>query len=250
MRAVVAGLVLSLLPAAALARGRAAGCELGDYDPVRRPDPEGMPTEVGIGVYFVQLDRVDNVDESFRLDGFFTLAWRDERLAAAVKAADRQQCRLALEQVWEPHVVILNRRDTSLELPDVVTVDTNGSVHYVQRVQSTLLAPMDLQDFPMDRQTLPLTFLSHEYGPESVTLSFDETAASRETDLTIPGWEIEELFRRGGTLEVKAPKSGAGDRLFARFDYEFRVHRAIDYYVWPVIGPLTFAVLHLVLGTM
>ena len=70
-RTIVAGLVLSLLPAAAPAQGRAAGCELGDYDPVQRPDPEGTPTEVGVGVYVVRLDRVDNVDESFRLDGFF-----------------------------------------------------------------------------------------------------------------------------------------------------------------------------------
>ena len=71
MHAVVVGLVLSLAPAGALAQGRAAGCELGDYDPVQRPDPEGTPTEVGVGVYVVDLDRVDNVDESFRLDGFF-----------------------------------------------------------------------------------------------------------------------------------------------------------------------------------
>jgi hypothetical protein len=241
-RTIVAGLVLTLAPAAALAQGRAAGCELGDYDPVQRPDPEGTPTEVGVGVYVVRLDRVDNVDESFRLDGFFTLAWRDERLAAVVRAANRQQCRFALGQVWEPHLVIFNRRSTSVGLPDVVTVDTEGQVRYVQRIQSTLVAPMDLQDFPMDRQSLPITLISFEYGPDDVTLSLDETAGSRETDVSISGWEIDELLRRGGVLEVKAGKSGAVE-LFARFDYEFRVHRDISYYVWRVIGPLTFIVL-------
>ena len=242
-RVVVAGLVLSLAPAAALAQGGAAGCELGDYDPVQRPNPEGTPTEVGIGVYIVRLDRVDNVDESFRLDGFFTLAWRDERLAAVVRAANRQQCRFALQQVWDPQLLFYNRREMSLELPEAVTVDLNGDVHYVQRVQSTLVAPMDLRDFPMDRQSLPITFISYEYDPESVPLTLDETTASRETDVPISGWEIDELVRRGGALEVESGGPTAEVSRFARFDYVFRVHRDIDYYVWRVIGPLTFIVL-------
>jgi hypothetical protein len=137
----------------------------------------------------------------------------------------------------------LNRRSMSVGLPDVVTVDTEGQVRYVQRIQSTLVAPMDLRDFPMDRQSLPITFISYEYDPESVPLTLDETTASRETDVPISGWEIDELVRRGGALEVESGGPTAEVSRFARFDYVFRVHRDIDYYVWRVIGPLTFIVL-------
>ena len=49
MRAFVAGLVLSLAPVAALAEGSTPRCDLGNYDPAQRPDPEGTPTEVGSG---------------------------------------------------------------------------------------------------------------------------------------------------------------------------------------------------------
>ena len=184
VRGFVAGLVLSSAPVAALAQGSASVCDLGDYDPLRRPDPEGTPTEVGIGIYVVQLDRVDNVDQSFRLDAFFRLSWQDPRLAAVVNKAGAQQCRFPRGDVWEPRVIFFNRQDASLLMPDVVTVDAEGHVLYLQRVQSTLRSPMDLRDFPLDRQVLPLTFISVAYGPESVLLNLDKTAASR--DMAVP----------------------------------------------------------------
>ena len=243
MQALMAGLLVSLVPAAATAQRATASCELGDYDPVERPDPEGTPTEVSVGVYVIQLDRVDNVDESFRLDGFFSFVWRDSRLATVVRAADVPRCRFPLEKVWEPSVVIFNRRGTNVELPDVVTVDSEGEVRYLQRVQGTILSPMDLRDFPMDQQRLPVTFISYEYGPQSLSLKLDEASASRGTDLSIAGWEIDELLRRGGVLEVQSGNPTLGPQRFARFDYEFRVQRKIAYYVWRVIGPLTFIVL-------
>ena len=87
------GLILSLAPPVAPAQGSASGCELGDYDATQRPDPAGTPTEVGVGVYVIHLDRVDNLDQSFRLDAFFRLSWRDPRLAEVVSATSVKQCR-------------------------------------------------------------------------------------------------------------------------------------------------------------
>ena len=113
MRAFVAGLVLSLAPLAALAEGSTPRCDLGNYDPAQRPDPEGTPTEVGVGVYVVQVDRVDNVDQSFRLDTFIRLSWRDPRLAAVVAAAGVSSCRFPLADVWEPRIILFNRREAT-----------------------------------------------------------------------------------------------------------------------------------------
>jgi hypothetical protein len=80
----------------------------------------------------------------------------------------------------------LNRRSMSVGLPDVVTVGTEGQVRYVQRIRSTLVDSMDLRDFPMDRQSLPLTLISYEYGLNELALSLDETAGSREADVSVP----------------------------------------------------------------
>ena len=243
IRAFVAGLVLSLAPLAALAEGSTPRCDLGNYDPAQRPDPEGTPTEVGVGVYVLQVDRVDNVDQSFRLDTFIRLSWRDPRLAAVVAAAGVSSCRFPLADVWEPRIILFNRREADFLLSDVVSVDREGHARFLQRGQSTMRSPMDLRDFPIDRQVLPVTLISVEYAPESVTLQFDETAASREEAMRIPGWEIHEEVMSSGVLEAQVRDASAGGRRFARLDYEFHVSRELAYYTWRVVGPLTFIVL-------
>ena len=217
IRTLGVAVLLALAPVVALAQGSAPGCELGEYDPSERPDPEGTPTEVGVGVYVIHLDRVDNLDQSFRLDAFLRLSWRDPRLATVVHRAGAAQCRFAVEAVWDPQVISFNRQDASLLLPEVVTVDAEGKVLYLRRFQTTLRSPMDLRDFPLDRQVLPLTLISVAYDPESVTLSHDETSASREKDLPVPGWQIRELVRRSGALDTGGRgESFGGRRLFCR----------------------------------
>jgi len=241
MHTVVAGLALSLLPAAALAQGLPPGCDLVDYDPSRRPDPAGTPTEVGIGVYVVHLDRVDNLDQSFRLDAFPRMSWRDPRLGKVVETAGVEVCRFPRDAVWDPRIIIFNRQDANVLLPEEVSVDASGQVTYLQRIQTRLRAPMNLREFPFDEQVLPLTFMSILYGPEDVALDLDETAASRTPD--VPGWEVREMESRSGVLEAEVHDDSIENRRFARYDFEFRVGREIAFYVWRIIAPLTFIVL-------
>jgi len=235
------GLILSLAPVSALAQGPPPTCDLGDYDPSQRPDPAGTPTEVGIGVYVVHLDRVDNLDQSFRLDALFRFSWRDPRLAEVVGTASVEHCRFPRAAVWDPRIIIFNRQDANALLPEEVSVDASGHVLYRQRVQTRLRSPMDLRDFPFDEQVLPLTFMSIDYGPEDVVLDVDETAASREPH--VPGWEIREVVTRSGALEAEVEDESIENRRFAQYDYEFHVGREITFYVWRIIGPLTFIVL-------
>jgi len=184
------GLALGMLVSAPIAaQESAAPCRLVDYDLILRPDPEDTPTEVGIGIYVVSVDRVDTADQSFRLDAFVRSSWMDPRLAAAVNAAGVQSCRFPLSEVWEPRVFVFNQQAASALLPEVVSVDTEGRVRYLQRIQATLHAPMELEDFPLDRQLLPLTLISIEYGPESLSFHHDEAAARRGEDMTIPAWQ-------------------------------------------------------------
>jgi hypothetical protein len=90
---------------------------------------------------------------------------------------------------------------------------------------------------------LPLTLISLEYGPESVTLSHDETLASRAEDVAVPGWQIRELVRRSGALDTGVVDESFGDRHLSRYDYELHVGRELAFYVWRVVGPLTLIVL-------
>jgi len=233
-------LVLAAPPA--LAQGVAGPCTLTGYDPTIRPDPEGTPTDVRIGIYVVEIDRIDNVDQSFRIDFFVALFWRDSRLASAVLDAGRGQCRFPRRDVWEPQLVLFNRRDLSSQLPETITTDSEGNVRYVQRLYGDLRSRFDLRDFPIDSQALPLSAVSIEYGPDALNVQLDETMPSRTEEFFIPGWHVDDETHQVTVLETRAgDPSSPGDR-FVRFDYTFHVSREVGYYIWRVIGPLTFIV--------
>lgn len=211
------------------------------YDPALRPDPEGKPTEVGIGIYVIDIERVDDVEQTFRADLFAILRWRDPRLATSVQSSGLQECRVPREEVWNPAIVLFNQGSYDRQLPDVVRVDREGRVEYTHRFRGSLRSPLRLQEFPLDTQVLPITFLSIEYGPEQLKLAFDETAPRRAESFAIAGWSVVKETHRVDILDTRAA-AATGER-FARFVYELHVERELGYYVFRVIVPLMFIVL-------
>ena len=209
------------------------------YDQARRPDPEGKPTEVGIGIYVIDIERVDDVDQTFRADLFAILRWRDPRLATSVRRSGLRECRVPREEVWNPAIVLFNQGSYDRQLPDVVRVDREGRVEYTHRFRGSLRSPLRLQEFPLDTQVLPITLVSIEYGPEQLKLAFDETAPRRAEAFAIAGWGVVKETHRVDILDTRA---AAGGR-FVRFVYELHVERELGYYVFRVIVPLMFIVL-------
>ncbi len=232
-------LVFATSPSRAQSPGRCATEQ--PYDPARRPDPEGKPTEVGVGIYVVDIERVDDVDQTFRADLFAILRWRDPRLVASVQRSGFHACRIPRDEVWNPAIVLFNQGSYDRQLPDVVRVDREGRVEYTHRFRGLLRSPLRLQEFPLDTQVLPITFLSIEYGPEQLELAFDDTAPSRAEAFAIAGWNVIEETHHVDILDTRAT-AATGERL-VRFVYELHVERELGYYVFRVIVPLMFIVL-------
>ena len=194
-----------------------------------------------IGLYVVDIEQVDDADQSFRTDLFAILQWTDPRLASAVLASGYDECRFLRAEVWTPQLVLLNRRDVDRQLDQRVSVNRAGAVEFVYRFRGVLRSPFELREFPLDAQRLPVSLVSMEYGPEELNLEFDGTAPVHAGELVISGWRVEREVHRVRSLDTKSTSS-VSER-FARFDYEFHVTRELGYYVWRVIVPLTFIVL-------
>lgn len=226
-----------------LAQESGGPCDLTGYDPNVRPDSEGIPTDVRIGIFVADIDNVDNLDQSFRTDFFTVVQWEDPRLARIVQAAGSTRCRFSREKVWYPQLVVFNQRSILRQLPDRVSVDTQGNVLYVQRILGSLRSPFDLRSFPLDRQKLPITVISIEYGPDQVNLDFDTGAPGHAHDFMHAGWIVAQETHEVGTLDTRSGDPSAESERFVRFDYELHVRRELGYYLWKVIGPLSFIVL-------
>jgi hypothetical protein len=63
-----------------------------------RPDPEGVPTEMTVGAYLLDLQDINDAEQTFSADFFFVMAWRDERLLH-VEGRSLAGCRLPAASV-------------------------------------------------------------------------------------------------------------------------------------------------------
>ena len=202
-----------------------------------RPDPPGVPTEVAVGIYVVDVMEVDDVRQTFTADLHFTLQWHDPRLSAEARGRSLAERSFQLGEIWHPHVEIINQRNLKEHYEKVVQVDDKGNVIYRQRVYGDLSSPVDLRNFPFDNQILPINVASFRYGPDQVAFVIDEYRTGRVETFSVAGWSVE-LGEPQVTTEHLAPQ----DRSLLRLNYQLVAQRHVGFYIWKVLVPLTLIV--------
>ncbi len=230
-RLVVLGLGLALA-SSSLAQDGSGATMSGRIAPPR-PEAQAGPTRVSIGLYVIDISKINDVDQSMTADFAFRATWRDPRLASS----GDQVREFPLSSVWTPRLTVINKRRIWKTWPDVVTVDSAGNVQYTQRFYGTLTARLDLHDFPFDKNTISIEFVSAGHTTDEVELVVDETVTGRTPDFSLVDASI-------GLGEVST-----GDFYFAPSDmhmpkltYAFEVRRYTAYYLWKIILPLAIIV--------
>jgi gamma-aminobutyric acid receptor subunit beta len=128
---------------------------------IDRPSGDGGPTQVSVGIWIVDISKIDSAEQSFTAEVAIVLRWKDPRLAHTGSGI----ARYPLEEVWHPRTVIANETSSvSRKFPDSVEVESDGTVTYRQRyagafTQPAAVAivpfrPADFSD-PPDRCPLP-----------------------------------------------------------------------------------------------
>ena len=221
------------------ANDRPSSCQLPEMGTLTRPDPKGTPTPVAVKLYVIDVEEVDAADQSFTADFFVILKWKNPRLARPATSF-ASVCRFTLGDVWHPHLQIWNERDSQKRMDEIVQVSADGTVEYSQRYYTRLAAAMNLRDFPFDRQRLPISIVSAEYGPEGLDLVFEDSGQSEL--FSLQGWFLAPAQTRVGVLAVKSTHGGEWNETFSRLDYEFEAWRGLWFYAWKVLIPLIIIV--------
>lgn len=209
-------LVLLLIPAVghALVRGS-------------RPDSDEVATRVGIGMYVINVSRINHIEQVFTIDFALRMNWQDHRLKGKAGL-------YALSEVWHPNVVILNQHGINKLLDDIVIVDSAGNVRYGQRFWGDLAFKFVVRDFPFDTHTLPIKIASVVYGPGEIEFVEDEYGVSRAGELSLAGWTVGEkidFHTRGYYIAGRINELSV-------VDFEFKAKRHTGFYVWRVVVPL------------
>ncbi len=223
-------IVAALLPSGALAQEASdVGRERCPTPNVRtdlRPDADGPPTKVTIGMHMVDLMGVDDINQTLAGDFLVVLKWTDPRLAHL------EGCEIHLKDIWDPKIVMLNSGRKFPKLPKEVVIGPGSSVSYIQRYGGTFATYHNLRDFPFDKQNFQIWLVPSE-AEDNVMLAIDEDATGRRELLNISAWTIDRV-----NAKVDRRYMETFDRYHSRYTFEIRANRITAYYVWKVLLPL------------
>ena len=227
----IAGLLVFMPFAHSDAADEINSCAVSNMRTYVRPDADGPPTEVSVGIFMVDLVRVSDPDQTLTGDFAVAVTWTDPRLAHL------EGCRIPLDEIWSPGLGFFNSGKMERSRPRQVSVGPGGSLRYAQRYYGTMASYHNLNDFPFDDQIFRISLVPIEWTDQDIELVVDETVTGRRELLNISDWEIEGI--QGVISRQSAPARNA---YAPSYDFLITAHRMTGFYLWKVILPLCLIV--------
>ncbi|MBW1753970.1 MAG: hypothetical protein JRJ46_12940, partial [Deltaproteobacteria bacterium] len=152
-----------------------------------RPHEEKGATRVHVAIFILDVDEVNNVSQTFDANIYFELHWQDSRLAHH----GPNKTSRPLNDVWNPRIKFVNQQKIWPTFSEIVEIFPDGEIVYKQRVWGTFSQPLELKNFPFDRQTFTIQLASVGYSPQEIELVNDSSSqtgiASR---FSLIDWDI------------------------------------------------------------
>ncbi|MBK0398470.1 hypothetical protein H0I76_04660 [Limibaculum sp. M0105] len=208
-----------------------------DHTTIERPTTWGEPTEVQLRTYVIDVDAIDSANQRFSASVFLVARWTDHSL----KHSGPGPKIMPATSVWTPRLAIVNQQQGWSAFPPYAEVEPDGTVTMRQKVWAWFSQPLDLRDFPFDRQTLQIHvvaagLLRTEVALVALVEAHGRQSAISETfslpDFEVLDWKVE-------PREFLAFKGEAGT---AGFIMEIFTQRTPQYYVFKLIVPLCLIV--------
>lgn len=202
-----------------------------------RPNPSQGPTPVKFLVYVLNISKVDDAGQNFTANVFLRLRWKDPRLANPNGPIRR----VPLEKVWNPQVLIANQLGrVARALPEMVQVQPDGTVIYIQRFTGKFSQELMLANFPTDTHTFAIQFVASGHRVQELTFQPEHlkniSGGAMAEDVSLPDWKILSHEIR---IEPYTPLEGIH---IAAFAFQFVAERHLGYYLWQVVLPMVVVV--------
>uniref|UniRef100_A0A8C3WS80 Gamma-aminobutyric acid type A receptor subunit theta n=1 Tax=Catagonus wagneri TaxID=51154 RepID=A0A8C3WS80_9CETA len=211
---------------------------LSKYDVRLRPNFGGAPVPVGVSIYVSSIEQMSEMTMDYTITMFFHQTWKDPRLAYYETNLNLTLDYRMLEKLWVPDCYFLNSKDAFVH---DVTVENrvfqlhpDGTVRYGIRLTTTAACSMNLQNFPLDKQTCKLEVESYGYTVEDILLYWEGNgnAIQGTEKLHIPRFSF-----LGKTMTSKEVFFYTGS--YVRLILRFLVKREIISYLvqiyWPTV---------------
>jgi hypothetical protein len=204
---------------------------------LQRPTAWGEPTEVRIRIYLIDVDAVDSANQNFSASVYYEAHWK----STSLKHEGPGPKVVRSTAVWTPRLTIVNQQQAWNAFPSFVEISPDGEVISRQKTWGWFSQPLDLHDFPLDRQSLSIHIVTPGLLETDVTMTpllgkHGRGSGIAET-FSLPDFKV-----TSWTAEPRAYLAYKGEVGTAGFIMEVNVERTPGFYIWKLILPLCFIV--------
>jgi len=184
--------------------------------------------DVNVTVFLIDIEEVSSRSQSFVANVFISLDWYDLSLAHNGPGSRG----VSSDEIWNPHVQILNQQRLVKTFSDTAEVTPEGRVILRQRYWGGFSQPLELRDFPFDSQRLEITLVGA--GFEGIDPNFIVSPSSGlASKLKMPDWEM-----LGWNIEVSTLPLGGNNSEVPTVVLSVDVKRSFSFFALKVIFPL------------
>lgn len=238
------------------ARESVASCDNKTYNVPRVPAKPGSdehfsippnadgPVLADMGLYIEEIPEVNEIANTFTIEGRMDLVWCDPRLKyedigqGSFEIFLEEDAQEKLNSIWWPDVTFVNEVEGRDIANEELIIHENGTVEYREKFTVLLEAKYDLYKFPFDKQTLEVEIESFAWDERYLQLHIEEEFVGFSDEYEILEWRTDDVSTQiEEVMEV-------GDRSpFSEFRMTIHVSRQFGFYVWKVLFPLVVLVI-------
>ncbi|KAH9510031.1 Glycine receptor subunit alpha-2, partial [Bulinus truncatus] len=146
------------------------------------------PARIQVLLYVSSIDAINEASMDFTVGLLLHLKWLDERIISDKAKGMFDESKVEsfdfdtenIKKVWVPDIFFPNEKKGSfhdiMNLNQMMTLYKDGSVLYISRLSVTLSCPMDLLNYPFDKQTCHLFIMSFGYSEEDIVFEWHNSS--------------------------------------------------------------------------
>lgn len=203
-------------------------------DTISTPNPDGI-TDVYISFFVNNISELNSSSQVFKADILFTAKWNDPRL----KHESKDRIIQSVDKVWDPFLTFTNRLNITKSFPENVTVLSDGTVIYFQRVYGEFTQSLNFEDFPFDTQQLKINLIAIGLNSNEVNLIPDTGDVSGiNQNISLSDWDV-----TNWSIEKSTYKFSRNSAELPALTVNINVNRNYGYYFLLFIIPLMLIIM-------
>jgi Neurotransmitter-gated ion-channel ligand binding domain len=192
--------------------------------------------EVSVGLYLVDITKIDETSNTFTTELDVYVSWRDPELVfdpeiegISLKVYSGQEAKDIRASIWTAQIYPTNPVGRFSDGGEKILIHPDGKVELTARINGTMRARLDYRRFPFDTQILPIELESFPWNRDEVRLVPDQERTGFDQLYALAEWEVLSVdLEQYETTRVRDVVP------FSNLLFNISVERDAGFYLWKI----------------